>query len=269
MQKMASIMGLQESISNNELKLIISLPGSDRQLSMKNNHGNVCNNTILAKFNCFNVKYNKRTNEALFESLLDNNKRRRRIYNMLHSLQPIYQKSIENGGLHIHAALIEKDGRGVLLPASSFTGKSTCCGRLPSPWKALCDDESLIVFNKKKGQFYAHPFPTWSDYYTNRKASTWDVQYSVPLEGLFFLKQSDTDYAGPIGEGETVLRMVESSMQAFRRFQQNFEDKAVERRFQTGIFNNAEKISKKVPAFLLHNTINGKFWEEIEGALGW
>ena len=55
------------------------------------------------------------------------------------SLYPIYQRAQEAGGLPLHAGLVEKDGKGILLAAPSDTGKSTCCRRLPPPWKALCD----------------------------------------------------------------------------------------------------------------------------------
>jgi SynChlorMet cassette protein ScmC len=85
------------------------------------------------------------------------------IIKMLQILNPIFQKAKRAGGLPLHAALAERNGMGFLLAGPGDTGKSTCCHRLPGPWKALCDDESLVVRDHQKG-YLAHPFPTWSDY---------------------------------------------------------------------------------------------------------
>jgi SynChlorMet cassette protein ScmC len=125
---------------------------------------------------------------------LRNNEGINEYVNMSLSLYPIYQRSICEGGVPFHAALVALAGRGVLLVAPGDVGKSTCCQRLPCYWEALCDDQSLAVFGKQRG-YRAHPFPTWGDYLLRRKESTWNVQHSVPLCGVFFLEQSDADEA--------------------------------------------------------------------------
>jgi SynChlorMet cassette protein ScmC len=45
------------------------------------------------------------------------------------SLQPIYHRAQDLGGLPLHAGLVAMDGRGALLAAQRNTGKSTCCRR--------------------------------------------------------------------------------------------------------------------------------------------
>ncbi|MGR0482544.1 MAG: SynChlorMet cassette protein ScmC [Candidatus Electronema sp. V4] len=184
---------------------------------------------------------------------------------MMFSLQPIYQYSITNGGLPFHAGLIESRGCGILLAASGGTGKSTSCKRLPHNWKPLCDDEALVVL-APENRYRAHPFPTWSDYLWRRAENTWDVQYSVPLCGIFFLEQSERDEVFPLGEGETAVYMTESACQAYQRFHANMSKDDV-KRSKTKIFSNACNLAKLLPAFRLRISLHGEFWKKIEESI--
>lgn len=183
------------------------------------------------------------------------------VVNMWHATQPIFFQSMESGGLPFHAALVELDGRGILLAAPGDSGKSTCCGRLPGYWKALCDDETLIVFNGR--QYVAHPFPTWSDYLFKHTDRTWDVQHSVPLEAIFFLEQRATDDAVPVGAGRAAAMICDSASQVCRKFWKRSPGD-VQRDTRRRIFSNAGEIAKRVPAFLLGVSLQGRFWEKIE-----
>jgi SynChlorMet cassette protein ScmC len=183
------------------------------------------------------------------------------------SLRPIFLRSIDGGGLPFHAGLAELDGRSILIAAPGDVGKSTSCRRLPKYWTALSDDEALVVLTKQK-QYRTHPFPTWSDYLWRRKDHTWNVQYSVPLSAIFFLEQSETDEVLPAGAGESAILVSESAIQVCRKFWRS-SDKEDERKYKRQIFNNACEMTKNIPAFHLRATLHGKFWEEIEKALGW
>ena len=68
------------------------------------------------------------------------------------------------GGVLLHGALAERDGIGVILAAPGGTGKTTASERLPSPWQSLCDDVTLVV-RDTKGNYCAHPWPTWSRFF--------------------------------------------------------------------------------------------------------
>lgn len=188
------------------------------------------------------------------------------IINMWFALHPIYQRSMCIGGLPFHAALIELDGRGVLLAARGDTGKSTCCRRFPDYWKPLCDDEALVVFDRQK-KYRAHPFPTWSDYLWKHSEKTWNVQYSIPLAGVFFLEQSEVDEIKPLGEGQAAVLMAESAIQVYRKFWRTSarEDK---RPFRLEIFNNACKMAKLIPAYRLCVSLHGEFWKKMEQVIG-
>jgi SynChlorMet cassette protein ScmC len=186
--------------------------------------------------------------------------------NMQYSLQSIYQQSICRGGLPFHAGLVELQGRGYLLAAPSNTGKSTCCRRLPAYWNVLCDDETLVVFDKQK-TYRAHPFPTWSDCLLNRAKKTWNIQHSVPLCGVFFLEQSETDKVIPVGEGCAAVLMNEASAEVCKKFWRRV-DRDTQWEFKRVLFNNACEMAKAVPSFYLHVSLRGKFWEKMTEALG-
>ena len=170
------------------------------------------------------------------------------------------------GGLPFHAALVECAGRGILLAAKGGGGKTTCSSRLPDQWKILCDDENLVVLDENK-VYRVHPFPTWNDYVMKRSENTWDVQYSVPFSGIFFIEQSESDEVIPLSVGQTSVQMTRSVTQVLGRLWNNLprEEQKITMR---DIFNNAFEMAKVVPAFRLRVSLDGRFWEEIEKVLG-
>jgi SynChlorMet cassette protein ScmC len=187
------------------------------------------------------------------------------IIRMWLSLHPIYQRVQGTGGLPIHAALIERNGIGVLLVAPGNTGKSTCCHRLPFSWHALCDDETLIVRDDNR-KYFVHPFPTWSDYLYQRSERTWNVQQCIPLSAIFFLEQSEIDEAVSIGQGEAATLINKSAVEVCQRSWRNL-DRSQEIAFRKELFDNACELAKEIRTYRLRVSINGRFWEKIEEVL--
>lgn len=185
--------------------------------------------------------------------------------NMSYSLYPIFCRNLIKGGLPLHSSLIEFQGRGILLAGPGDTGKTTCCSRLPENWKPMCDDETLVVFNKKQ-TYHAHPFPTWSNYFWERSEPTYDVQYALPVSAIFFLEQHATDEVISLGQGESAAMICQSSMQMFARFLRNTDKESKSKHLST-IFSNACQMAKAIPAFKLRVSLNGRFWEKIETVL--
>lgn len=181
------------------------------------------------------------------------------------SVYPIYQRAQESGGLPFHAALVIRDGVGVLLAARKKTGKSTCCLRLPPSWLALCDEETLVVQNDQ-GRYMAHPFPTWSDHLRQRSERTWDVQQHVPLSALFFLEKAEADNIVPIGQGEAAVYINYSAMQVLIRNWCYLAQEEV-RHSKIKLFGNACELARAVPAYRLGVSLKGRFWEEMEKVL--
>jgi SynChlorMet cassette protein ScmC len=183
------------------------------------------------------------------------------------ALYPVYLDIIRDAGLPFHAALVEKNGRGVLLAGAGNTGKSTCCRRIPAPWNSLCDDESVIL--RGNAGFIAHPFPTWSEHVFNASDKSWDVSASVPADALYFLEQSDRDFALPLEPVEAAIRILNGAKEIFQRY---FIHPAVipddEKRVQQMLFHNACELAKSIRCYRLFFSRFGAFWEELETGSG-
>jgi SynChlorMet cassette protein ScmC len=169
------------------------------------------------------------------------------------------------GGVLIHGALAERDGMGVILTAPGGTGKTTASNRLPAPWRSLCDDTTLVV-RDPRGNYWAHPWPTWSRFLDGGPGGTWDVQNAVPLKGIFFLAQAVEDRMERVGPGHAVSMLVECVGQAtmfmpIGLFKEEIRALHLER------FNNLCALARVVPAHVLHVSLTGAFWQDIEQAL--
>lgn len=183
---------------------------------------------------------------------------------MRHLLLPLYLDVLGRGGFPVHAALVQRDGRGFLVAGRSGIGKSTCCRRLPPPWKGLADDLALVI-RESSGGYRAHPLPTWSAVRSGR-GGTCDAGYSVPLEAVFFLDQSGSDEAVPIGTGMAAAGCSQSIMQVLQSVGPiNLSGDT--RSVATRVFENAAAFSMAVPSYLLRVSLAGRFWEEIEAVL--
>jgi SynChlorMet cassette protein ScmC len=187
------------------------------------------------------------------------------VVRMCLSLYPIYERAQNTGGLPFHAALVKRNGVGILLAARGDGGKSTCCRRLPATWKVLCDDESLIV-RVDKNRYMVHPFPTWSDYLWEEAEKTWNVQYYLPLSAIFFLEKAGVDEVIPIGEGEAATYINRSATEASSRNWRTL-DRPERLSLRKTLFQNACELARTIPTYKLRVGLSGRFWEEIEKVL--
>ncbi len=170
------------------------------------------------------------------------------------------------GGILIHGALAEKNGQGIILAGPSDAGKTTASQRLPSSWTSLSDDCTLVVCDDK-GQYHAHPWPTWSSFLFNgNQGQSWDVQSSVPLKGIFMLVQDKVDAVKALGSGESACMLYENAEHAWFGLDTDF-DQTKKQQLRTRRFNNICELTKAVPSYLLHCSLKGAFWEKIEQEL--
>jgi SynChlorMet cassette protein ScmC len=169
------------------------------------------------------------------------------------------------GGVLVHGALAEKDGKGVILAGPGDAGKTTASRRLPFPWKSLSDDCTLVV-RDANGKYHAHPWPTWSTFMFGGTGDSWNVQHSVPLKAIFQLTQNKKDFVEPLGQGKAACMLNESAEQAWMALLNNIEYEQLAA-MSLQRFNNICKLVKTVPAHLLHISREGSFWEEIEQEL--
>jgi SynChlorMet cassette protein ScmC len=169
------------------------------------------------------------------------------------------------GGVLLHGALAEKDGVGVVLAGPGGTGKSTASERLPAPWRSLCDDSTLVV-RDAHGSYLAHPWPTWSRFQPGEPGGTWDVQHAVPLRGIFFLSRAVEDRIEPVGPGRAVSLLVECAGQASRLMARHLSREET-RSLHLERFENLFALVRLVPTHVLHISLSGAFWHDIERIL--
>ncbi|MBI5400022.1 SynChlorMet cassette protein ScmC [Candidatus Saganbacteria bacterium] len=177
----------------------------------------------------------------------------------------IYKEMINADGLPFHAGMVIKESKAYLLPAIAGTGKSTCCQRIPSPWQALADDETLIV--KHGSQYWVHPLPTFSNFCReNVDQKTWAVEKAYPLAGFFFLKQAMEDGVESLRHNTTIGAVYNGAMQIFHRNLSGFPKKEITK-MKLKIFNNAYNLTRTLPCHRLYFTLTGRFWNKMEVAI--
>ncbi|MCM1567427.1 MAG: SynChlorMet cassette protein ScmC [Dehalobacter sp.] len=178
------------------------------------------------------------------------------------SLAPIVERVIQTGGAPFHSGLIVRDGYGVLLMGHPKIGKSTCCRRVPAPWEAWCDDNTLLI-GDDDGNYHAHPLPTFGDFVNGNVDTTWDVKAHIPVKAIFLLEQSGADKAIPINRAPAALSIYHSALRGCMNIvrEPDYQPLAVNRDM---IFKNICSMAQKTPAFKLLVSKEGKFWEEIE-----
>ena len=181
------------------------------------------------------------------------------------ALFPVYDLTVRRGGLPLHCALVERDGRGILLVGRSGVGKSTACRRLPEGWRPLCDDLALVV-RLKGGGYAAHPLPTWSAVGPDPGACAWDISRSVPLAAIFFLAQSAEDEILPAGNAMASVVLTDAAMTILRSVrvrEQSLEKKLLGR----NVFGNAVSMARFIPSYVLRLSLTGRFWEKMDRVL--
>ena len=196
------------------------------------------------------------------------------------------------GGGLIHAALGELNCRGFLMAAPGGTGKTTASNRLPAPFISHCDDTTLLV-RGNDGNYWAHPFPTWSRFYWGGSGGSWKFDQVLLLKTIFYLSQSETDFVTELNHVEKVSRCVAGFEQVSRMLTRNgiTKDKVNSkgsiakirkrinkdwfaisgdldqdafREIRIQWFENALIVMKQLPAYKLNLSLTCNFWKLIE-----
>jgi len=169
------------------------------------------------------------------------------------------------GGLLIHGALAEFHGLGVILAGHGGVGKTTAVSRLSWPWRSLCDDMTLVV-KDACGDYWAHPWPTWSAFLFGGEGGTWDVQHAVPLAGIFFLSWALEERVDSLKPVDATCLLNDSAEQVFISALAHMTFEAV-REHRLRRLDSIISLAKAIPVFQLHLSSNGAFWLEIEKVL--
>jgi hypothetical protein len=167
-------------------------------------------------------------------------------------------------GLLIHGALAEREGGlGAILTGPSGVGKTTASERIQPPWRSLSDDLTLVTCDSL-GEYWAHPWPTWSRFDEGGPGGCWDVGYAIPLKALFFLSQAREDNFKLLGPGQATCMLLETAEQALYRLSWLDDDLSAHRLQR---FENACIMVKAVPCFVLYLSLTGTFWEQMDAAM--
>jgi SynChlorMet cassette protein ScmC len=177
----------------------------------------------------------------------------------------IARETLVRGGLLLHAALAEYRGSGFIMAGPGTVGKSTASARLPSPWHSLCDDMTLVV-RDATGGYHAHPWPTWSRFFTGGTGGSWPVEHAVPLRTIFFLSQSPSDKLEPVNTVQAAALLLESAADLARETYRQTDEEAARALCSDGI-RAARVLASAVPAYALRLSLDGRFWEDIERVL--
>jgi SynChlorMet cassette protein ScmC len=169
------------------------------------------------------------------------------------------------GGLPAHAALVELDGKGVLLAGPGGSGKSTLCSRLPKSWSAWSDDQALIV-RAQQESYMVHPIPTWSVHLWQRTEMTWNVEKHVPLTAIFFIEPAAFDQVVPMGQGQAAAYLAESAIQVYNPSLNRLDPREA-RAVKIKLFENASDLVRAIPAYKLRVSLKDRFGEVIEKVL--
>ena len=165
--------------------------------------------------------------------------------------------AVANGGLLLHAGLAEHRGQGVILAGASGAGKTTAIGRLPKGWRGLCDDQVLIV-RDPRGRHRAHPWLNAAGFLGDQEPLAVEAERSLPVAGIFFLRQSPTDAVSRLGQGQAAAALQECARQCLQDA----------RGPRMRIFDNACAVASEVPVYRLDSSTSGPSWELIEPLAG-
>ena len=176
----------------------------------------------------------------------------------------LVRRAEQDGAILVHAGLVADETGGVLLAGPSGAGKSTAANRIPPPWRTLSDDLALIVADAS-GEYWAHPWPTWSTFDRGGQGGTWAVSQAVPLRVIFFLTQGPHDQVTHLGGVEAVgclnVNVQEASMPKLLDLPAGVVRESNLRRF-----DGVRRLAETIPVHNLQHSKSGAYWKEIERA---
>jgi SynChlorMet cassette protein ScmC len=84
---------------------------------------------------------------------------------------------------------------------------------------------------------------------------------------IFFLEHAEEDEAVPVGQGEASILINGAVGEICQRFWEKLGRES-QRKSRSKVYHNACEMAKQIPAFRLHVSLDGRFWEEIEKVFG-
>ena len=186
--------------------------------------------------------------------------------------QAIARAELSRGGFLVHGALAQTPGgrQGIILAGPGTVGKTTASNRLPLPWRSLSDDTTLVL-RDGRGQYMAHPWPTWSRFFRTPDGEpgpggTWAVQNGLRLRSIFFLAQAAEDRIAPLATTPAVAYLMQTMQHVTLQMTPDLpadQTRALHRQQLAA----AEELVRTIPAATLLLSLTGTFWKLIEETL--
>lgn len=154
---------------------------------------------------------------------------------------------IQDGGLLLHGAGVQKYGQTVLFLGRSGAGKSTVT-RSCAPDACFSDDG--VVIKKIDNDAYIYPslFTQARGYWRS------PLPDAARLAALFWLDKSDRDRVKPLDKNFLMDYILLHLIHFFRYFSDRTAAKA---------FENVSKLVGEIPAYRLAFTLNRKGWQDV------
>ena len=170
----------------------------------------------------------------------------------------------KQGALYVHGALVSWRGQGLAILASSGTGKSTTCNRLPTGWEVHADDQ-MLLFQTESGEFRAHGLPTWSRYFEDGKIEPYNVSESVPLKALLFLERADRNRIEPepLSHSQASAGLFAAVIQVNHTYWRSFSQ-AQKVRLATVFTDRSTEFTRKINTYRFQLSLGGAFWRDLE-----
>ena len=92
------------------------------------------------------------------------------------------------------------------------------------------------------------------------------MQHAVPLEALFFLCQSPQDKTEPLNRAQAASMLMASAQQVTRSMTRKWSDDEIQALYAEQMAA-IDLLVRAVPAYILHISLTGTFWNELEKVL--
>ncbi|TLU83387.1 MAG: SynChlorMet cassette protein ScmC [Chlorobium sp.] len=186
---------------------------------------------------------------------------------MPYLLYPLHNQIISEGGLLMHAALAEHEGKAWLIAGKSGSGKTTCSNQLHGKWKSLCDDECLIVKNSSDG-FSAWPLPSWNEFINNGNSiRACTTTHGFPLCGILYLEKGNDSNISSMNSALSTLSLYYAALAKCIRYYQIYD--GIARKNINGIMlNNTDYLARQIPVYRINPSYCNNIQELLEKIAG-
>ena len=152
----------------------------------------------------------------------------------------------------VHGALLERDGKALLLCGPSGIGKSTTSLRLAKSMTILADD--CFCLYRRDGAWYARPLPTWSSYlFGKARLARCEARHETHVAQLVIIGRSAEKYT-KLTPGEAMLGVANSFTEMVKwhveRYPENLRSQLL-----AAAVDGASELSRTLPAGALQLTL--------------